>query len=459
MCVKKEKEQMAKNKILSRVAMFATAAVIGVGTMVGGFLTDTVHAAETTKTATVTLGKILNVNQDDKFPNVENFTFELEAIQGWDNANISTHESGNTIAPADMPMPAESDTANHEIDVTGTKATVNIGDFTTSDKDNSKQKTRTTDVNITFNKAGYYMYKVVETGSDPANVPGVTYDDHSYYVVVYVANRCDAQGNTLTGAYVKNITSYRNTAESNYVPNLSDIANVSDGGTLKDNNETNLEKVGKSTSENPAELEAYRFWNKAQTSDLTIEKNVRGNLGDLSKQFEFTVELEGLEPGVEYTTVGTGILVSASVGSVDTTAKTITANDAGKATVLVKLNDGRALTVEGLPVTATYKVTEAASDHVASYAITAEGDEAVIVKASDANAEDTTALATEKETVDAADGNVTVKYTNERNLTTITGVPTYMMGLGALALAALAVLMAMRKRRAFAEDDESTTLS
>ena len=48
--------------------------------------------------------------------------------------------------------------------------------------------------------------------------------------------------------------------------------------------------------------------NKDQTvevyQDLKVQNNVTGNLGDLKKEFEFTAEFTGLEPGKSYTAEG-----------------------------------------------------------------------------------------------------------------------------------------------------------
>lgn len=437
----------------SKIAVLAFAAALGVGALAGSFgpasaAADPVQATSS-DTATITLGKILKASQDNKFPNIADFNFVIEPVEAWDNANVSTSDSGAMIPVAQMPMPAADATAHHTVTAAGN---VSVGDFTASESgDTARQKTRTTDVDIQFNKAGYYVYKVTETAG---SVQGVTYDDHEYFIVIYVANCTDQDGNTTNGVYVHDITSYRNESGSDtYKPTLSDISNTTDnGGTAAStNNEENLAKVGHNSGNS---LDAYKFWNSQDTQDIEIVKNVTGNLGDVTKQFEFTLTMTGLEPGVAYTTSGNGTLVSASVGTCDTTAGTITADASGNATVLVKLSDDKNFKVEGLPVGAQYAVNEAASDHEASYAVTADGSNPTIAQASGANAADNTALATATETVNTDDGTVTVTYTNDRDLTTITGIPTYLMGGIAMALAALVALFAVRKRRNSLLDEE-----
>lgn len=426
---------------------------------------------------TVTLGKILTVNQKNKFPNITDFNFEVTAVEAWDNSNVATGENGKAIDAAAMPMPAAKTTEHQKVTVDGTKATVQVGNFkddkaTNKDDKNAESdtvKTRTNDLQFTFTKAGYYVYKVTETGSTPANVSGVTYDDHSYYIVFYVTNKQDEAGNTTDGVYVHNITSYRNeSGKDNYKPDLSEIAVTSDnkGEAAKDNVRDNLAKVGISTSQTPNKLAAYRFWNDSDTHDVVISKNVKGSLGDKTKEFEFTVALTGLEHGVTYTTnvpteegqstTGAKIIDKAegTVGTVDAAAQTFTADNQGNATFLVKMKDDEQIVLNALPRGANYTVTEAESDHVASYALTSQkmdGGKAVTnadaVIASAAKANDTKGeLATANETVDAADGTVTVAYTNTRDITPPTGVAGG-MAFGAMALALVGAMVVFRRRK------------
>jgi LPXTG-motif cell wall-anchored protein len=484
---------MVKAKKIGAILM---AAMMIVASMVTGAFAATHDTTEdnSTSTATVTLGKILTAGQANKFPSVTNFNFSIEKVEAWENANTSTAQNGAAIAVADMP--AFSDMAPA------------IGNFTSSATgDTSTVRTRTQAVTATFTKAGHYVYKAKETGSTPANVSGVTYDDHEYFIVVYVANKTDANGNTIDGVYVHDITSYRNESGSaTYKPTLTEISTTTDNNNVaaSDNTRENLAKVGKSTSEDPDALEAYRFWNDYASQDIEITKNVTGALGDRTKEFEFTVTMTGLEKGQTYTTSGTGALVSASVGSVNTNDKEITADANGNATFLVKIKDDQNFKVEGVPTGATYAISEAASDHVASYAITSSNNAAkfvyesvavedmdsektyyyendgtdtevdqadiqagttnvyekkanqaaaVIAQDSDANAANQTALATAQETVNATDGTITVAYTNDRPISPVTGLSdTMFITLVGAALLALAGGFMVMRRRNYEED-------
>lgn len=452
-------------KNFKKVISIALSAALTLGVMATSMAfaasDDATRQANSSGTATITMSKILTASQAGKFPNITDFNYTLERIKGWKNANVSTAANGEALAKSAIPMPAASSTANHTVTVSGDTATVAIGNFNAAGAgDTTTQKERETAVPITFTDAGYYVYKVKEVSSTPANVPGLTYDDHEYFIVVYVCNNIDAQGNTVDGVYVHSITSYRNESGSDtYQPTLDEIAYTADhNGAAQTNDRTNLDKVGLSSAEHPNQLDADNMWNDMVTSDLTISKNVKGSLGDVTKEFEFTVTLTGLQPSTNYTIAGNGLsgVQTPTVGSF--TSPTLTTNNAGSATFVVKLKDGESITVQGLNATSHYTVSEAASDHVASLALTAEGQNAVIATGTSgngiaANNAAQTALATAQETIDAADGNQTVAYTNTRSITTITGVQSQMAALiVAAAIAAIAAGLFVARRKSYEED-------
>ena len=511
-------------KAFKRVSLIALAGIMTVGMMAVSFMN--VHAATPTDEAKIKVGKTLTIN-GTKWPNIETFEFELEALQGYTNPNASTTVDGQTIPAAQVPMPTGA---------TGTKATKTVGDFTTAATgDTATARTRTDFFpNIKYTTAGYYLYRMTE--KIPATkVPGVVYDESSYYVVVYVVNNVDAQGNTTDGVHVESVTAWHNAKNSDaHQPNLKDIA--SNGKTngddaSGDNNGENpaanntwgnsgdqrydgLGKVGKSEDPDPDDpnntngddrnvLDAYKFWNKQEMHDVSITKNVKGNLGDKTKQFEFTVTVTGLESGEAYTIEKTGAptLVSATKGAVDNSANTITADATGACTFLVKMTDDQGIKIKNIPNGVTYQVSEAASNHTPSYAVTssntakdftytavtgaaakaapsetyyttndgtdtavadvttlddadtvytksANAAAAVIAsKSGNTNGEKETALATAVETVNSTDGDITVAYTNERNLETITGIPMVAMYFGLAGLVMLIAFAAVRGRK------------
>lgn len=168
-------------------------------------------------------------------------------------------------------------------------------------------------------------------------------------------------------------------------------------------------------------------------SDLILSKNVTGDLGDRSKQFEFTVSLEGLEGGRTYDEPADESIPADII-------KPFTAAADGTATVQLKLRDGERACLCSIPVGATYVITEAASDHVASYQITADGEEPVIKKDSDTNGNRSAkALPTAEETVHRGDGTVYIAYSNNRDLAPVTGIPS---GLPLWIIAGILVIFA-----------------
>lgn len=224
-----------------------------------------VRQDNSSSTGTIRLGKILTVNQQGKFPNIEDFVYMITPVAAWDNANQSTSRSGESVPLAEMPQPVTSSAAHHAITniTTGSStksvwtALVSIGNFKNGSEDNTssiygdsahdyinsddasnimkidegKRRTRVTDVSFNFTKAGYYMYRVEEAGSRPngeadslsnlrKDVAGVDYDDNSYYVVFYVCNRENA-GDTIDGVYVHTITSWTNSNYTDYKPDNS----------------------------------------------------------------------------------------------------------------------------------------------------------------------------------------------------------------------------------------------
>lgn len=447
-------------------------------------------------TATIYVGKVLTVAQENKFPTVTDFYFRMEAVKAWDNANTDASLSGADIAAADMPLPGSVSTEHQKVVISGNTAEIQTGSFTgnanTNVADTSTEKYRSTPVNIRFTKAGYYLYKITETSSSPESIPGMSYDNNSYYVVVYVCNKTDEQGNTISGVYVHDITSFRNNPESSHAPDLSDIQNVQDneGKPAAENTYDNFAKVGKSTDDpgkdpdtgndvGPNKLEAYRFFNDQTTHDVVVTNNVTGNLGDITKEFEYTVTITGLEKNKLYTTnidaqdkteqktTSTTAEIeplSGGKGSVDKTSKTFTSDADGNATFLIKLADDEVMVFNALPATAKYKVEEHKSDHIASFTSESTKPDSWIMQLTEkANTHSDLSLSTEEETVDAIsnvpgrshnasednDGTVTIKFRNHRDLLTTTGIPFYGSHVYVLTILIITsiLLLIIRRRR------------
>ena len=412
-----------------------------------------------TDTATLVLGKELTYSNRQACP-ISSVTYTVEKVEAWRNDNVNAMSGSNVvkgqeIAVADMPAPSS--------------ASVNIP---LTDNTTTHVATGRANDTITFNKAGYYVYKIKEVPISAITGATVTSDTHEYFAVIYVCNKtADAEyvtnhpgtkvGDTIPGVYVHDITSYRNTSgSSTYKPTLTDIANVTDnGGTAAQaNTQANLGKVGKSTTTgsgaDPDTLEAYKMWNDITYTapvDLTISKNVTGSLGDLTKQFKFDVTLSGLEANGVYnvTTTGTPTMVS---GKGTYAAGKMTANASGELQFSILLTDDQTFNIADVPSGTAWSVTEGKSDHVASYTVTpgTSVTGGTGASATDANSADSTAL-TAAGTL-AAD--TTAAYENARNITTITGVPMEVMAPIAALAAVLLIAGAFMLKRRNNEDEE-----
>ena len=222
-----------------------------------------------------------------------------------------------------------------------------------------------------------------------------------------------------------------------------------------------------------------------------LKKNVTGNLGDLSKEFIFSVTITGLENGQTYTTDipsgSTEETSSAGIESNDVTSagvklydmeppeclaadgKSFTADKTGTVKFRVKLKDGDVLVLNALPMAASYQVTEEASDHVAQYNIvsTNKNGKAVFCENSHtpggndaahlgkANSDPDSDLSTEIEFVDRFDGTVTILFQNNRDIATLTGIAGLDYAVYAASIAVLSALslIVIRRRREYDEEE------
>lgn len=500
-------------RLAKRIAAIAFMAILAMPTFIfagttGGTAQDPIQA-KSSERATIYLGKVLDVSQDNKFPTINDFVFKIDNIKAWDNANVSAGENGIIMTPAEMPQPVASDLSHHQVShITSTSSRVRVGDFmgdaNSNVSDTAREKYRITDVHIDFAKAGYYMYKVYEDRSEQGTetVPGMSYDDNSYYIVVYVCNKTDANGNTIDGVYVHDITSYRNdNGSTNNEPDLTDIQQTTDNNNQAAvaNNYSNFGKVGISDPDpgtdpesgratGPNKLEAYRFYNDLTTHDVVVTNNVTGNLGDVTKEFEYIVTLTGLEKDKVYTTndpaqdktaanvpnmpagdatsLGADMLAvttSDAKGTVDSTNRTFTSDSDGNATFMIKLADDETIVFNALPASSTYQIKQLGTDHVASFTSeSTEPDKWVMAEESKANAYSHRELDTAQEIVDTVsnvaedqrasddnDGTVTISFKNHRDLVTPTGLPYYgdfVYVLAALVVAGIAFALFRRRR-------------
>ena len=202
-------------------------------------------------------------------------------------------------------------------------------------------------------------------------------------------------------------------------------------------------------------------------SSLEITKNVKGNLGDLTKEFAFTAKFTGLEPEMTYGVDNNGAILiegfsdpdiiikappgpkNASEDNADNTDNTsakdtglylITSDEDGKASVRFSLLDECGLSFRGLPAGATFSITEDKSDHFPEYHVTGEGG--TLIKEDSRRTH--TSLSTGVISMQPAD-NYKAEFINSRDLAPVTGVAASAAPLAAIISAAAVICVLLRR--------------
>lgn len=153
--------------------------------------------------------------------------------------------------------------------------------------------------------------------------------------------------------------------------------------------------------------------------------------------------------------------------------KSFTTDDSGKVTFLADLKDDDVLVINSLPRSASYKIKEQVSDHVAQYNIvstnTSTADKPVFAETAHtpggtdaahlgkANDDAGMELSTETEYVDRYDGTVIITFRNNRDIATLTGIAgiDYMVYAAVFAILTAGTALIFRRRREYAEEDDS----
>lgn len=153
--------------------------------------------------------------------------------------------------------------------------------------------------------------------------------------------------------------------------------------------------------------------------------------------------------------------------------KSFTTDDTGRVSFRVDLKDDDVLVINSLPRSASYRIKEQASDHVAQYNIvstnTGTANKPVFTETGHtpggndaahlgrANADAGAELSTETEYVDRYDGTVIITFRNNRDIATLTGIAgiDYMVYAAVLAVLAAGTVFIVRRRREYAEEDDT----
>ena len=389
---------MKKTKFLALVM-----AVVMLVSSASVFAANTPETVDTT--ATINLAKVLKPSEGGVYPNADTFEFVLEPV------SYTLAATGETLT----------ETANMPAGSTVTITVTEDGDVKTG--------TKSIELDFAGKEIGVYTYKLTETNG---GVAGVEYDNSVYYVNVYVINQVN-ENNVPTGAVtVSDVTAWR----TNNMPDEALKALTTDWtGALLDINDKDAEgKVGNGGEDN--ELD-YPFENKYSThSDLIVSKTVTGNYASTTQEFAFVVALEGLGAGAEYT-----------VTLADGTEKTIKADADGKATLETTLAHGETFTIDDLPSSAKYTITEKQeATYSGAYAVTDGSGANISGTAAIAADVVATGVLSDNGMTDNILANEEVDFTNNKEYTVPTGIALSVLPF-ACGIAVVAVLLVVTNKR------------
>lgn len=348
--------------------------------------------------------------------NIDEFTFRVEPIEGWTQENVSSSSNGTSIPQNEVPMPEGTPQGQLFKDIT-------ISGFT----GNGNLQISKSSGKITFNRPGWYLYKVKEVVPETIQ-QSVEYDKSEYFVVVYT----EFSNEESDEIRVKNVTAWHNEQDSEeHMPDLEDISSITDNGGVPAVNNDKPKIYGKTgIGENSV---VVKFWNSQHTGSLRVSKNVTGNLGDLTKRFSFTADISGLSPGIEYKVTNEG---AEFLSGTEENGESFTADSDGNAHLVFTLSDDEEFYFDGLPVGASFTISEEKSDHFPSYEV--KCDNTLI--ASDSKKSHSSISTGEVKVTEAKA--YSVEFTNDRSKTPVTGVYTSGMKLLMICLAVVLLITA-----------------
>lgn len=301
---------MKLNKTLGRVATtFLATAMLASVSAVPAFAAD-YDAVTGTST---TFDKYLVMDEDANVPTAD-FTFAIGAGTDVDATDSTPAVKGATADQAGAVIVRKDGFAPTD----KTYDSVQSGDnLTLGENEKYAVDVVTVDFsNVSFSTPGIYRFTVTESGT----VNGVTNDTTSIrYIDVYVV---DTNGTLSVNNYI--------------LHNSTDVPDNSDDNGVYDDKATG-------------------FTNTYATQNVTLTKQVEGNMGDKSKPFAFTIEITSAGGAKSYTIEASD---STSYDPITTTLNEDETAYVGSATV--NLSDGESVTIKGLSTGDTYTITETA---------------------------------------------------------------------------------------------------
>lgn len=437
---------------IKSVKQFAckTLAMVGVLAIVGATGIMPVMAAETVNGTSTTFNKYLVMKEQANVPEVT-FEFDIEAISLPEERNDDTLVAETRDANGAVVSPRVYATGNIEGLPTVTESvtflpgdttynTVQEGDalslefgstFTLEDGYKYAKKELTLDFSaVEFTKPGIFRYKLTEkeTTND-----GVTSGSLVRYCDVYVnQNPASAEEDLEIQGYC--IHESEDKVPEKAFTYWNDYATVVGEGELKDNG----------------------FENLYTTYDLTIQKKITGNHGYKGEYFQFKLEIDGVLPNSRYDLVLDNATSENNTNDACVNSRTegnetvyyLQADEEGKVEYTFYLSNKGGneefIKVLGLTSATTYKVSEVCEDYDPSWVITLDSATDGSVKAQkDLSAEFDEAYA-------MGEDDNTVVFTNNREVSVMTGVATKIAPLAvtlALGVGAIVAVAASKKRK------------
>ena len=303
---------------------------------------------------TVSAGEAVSPSKDDNAvfqvlpgPDADKITVTDTTFSKEDTASAVTE-----IASGDVDVArAASERAEGKTADTGVE-------FETEKGEKYVKKEATIDLSgVKFNEPGIYRYKITETASSEDAAAGIIHDDDVDRVLdVYVTD--DGNGNLVLSQYVIH----------------TDITDVTPA-IGEDMGPADVENAGERLED-----KTDGFTNEYKTKDIDVKKAVTGATASRDQYFKFTLKLENLNPNGKYdVSIADDGNANTADGSADaksgTTAATkaeyqnkdnpteFVADESGSVTKDLYLQHGQHIVVRGLPLNASYELTEDAEDY------------------------------------------------------------------------------------------------